>query len=101
MIAIFLAPFVIVGIIILIVCSFNQVRCPNCKKNLALKEINRTLLQKEKTSKLERHYNYNKKGQRTSRRDVRVYGTRYTYNVMYRCKNCGHTTTKIEYRDKY
>ena len=66
-----------------------------------LKKINSTLIKKEQVSKLERHYSYNKKGERTGSRDVRVYGTCKTYEVEYLCKNCGKTTTKIESVDIY
>ena len=98
---IFLLPLLIVGGVIYLIISISETRCQNCHKLFALKETNRTLIKKEKTSKIERHYNYNKKGQRTSSRDVRVYGTCFTYHVTYICKHCGRTTTKTEHKDVY
>ena len=101
MLWIFLLPLLIVGGVIYLIISISETRCQNCHKLFALKETNRTLIKKEKTSKIERHYNYNKKGQRTSSRDVRVYGTCFTYHVTYICKHCGRTTTKTEHKDVY
>ena len=101
MLWIFLFPLLIVVGVICLIMSISETRCPNCHKRFALKEKNRTLIKKEKTSKIERHYNYNKKGEKTSSRDVRVYGTCFTYHVTYICKYCGRTTTKIKYEDKY
>ena len=95
----FVLILVIVGVILVIVGAFK--RCPHCRKAFALKEFDSTLINKGKTSKLERHYSYNKKGERTGSREVRVYGTRKTYEVNYMCKYCGKTTTKIESIDIY
>ena len=59
----FVLILVIVGVILVIVGAFK--RCPHCRKAFALKEFDSTLINKEKTSKLEKHYSYNKKGERT------------------------------------
>ena len=88
-------------VIPLIIWRANVSRCPHCRKAFALKEFRRTLVKKERVSKLETHNNYDKKGAVTSSRQVRVYGTRYTYSVEYYCKHCGQKTIKIKNEDNY
>lgn len=103
MLAILVVIIVVIVAIFFMSKKFQAIarRCPRCYKESALIEKNRTLINKERVSKMERHYNYNKKGERTSSRDVRVYGTRFYYQVEYVCKFCGYTTTKAVYQDKY
>ncbi|MBR5438947.1 MAG: hypothetical protein IKV61_01880 [Clostridia bacterium] len=78
-----------------------ETRCPHCKKKFALKEIDRKLIDKKRISKMERHNIYNKKGKVTGSRDVRVYGTRLTYELECVCKYCCKKTFKMQDVDKY
>lgn len=101
---IYIVIIVVIGIAIFILpvlLLLRYWRCPHCHKKFALKKIDSTLINKERVSKLETHYNYNKKGQKTSSRKVRVYGTCKTYEITYLCKYCGKETTKIESLDSY
>ncbi len=93
----------IVAIVIFIIWLWIgiETRCPHCKKKFALKEIDRKLTDKRKISKMERHYRYNKKGKVSGSRDVRVYGTRLTYELKCVCKYCCEKTFKMQDVDKY
>lgn len=104
MIGITLLIIIATIVVIILIIKFSSAvasRCPRCSKKSALVEINRTLLKKDKVSKIERHYSYNKKGERIGGRDVRVYGTRYVYEVKYACRHCGYSTKKSIYVDRY
>ena len=92
--------FIIIVVVLVIVAIFST-RCPKCKKFFAMKEIERNLISEEKISKMENHKTYNKKGEVTGSHDVRVYGTRKTYDVKYVCKKCGDTKIERKTRDDY
>ena len=75
--------------------------CESCKKNGALVEQNRVEIRREKCSKMEEHKTRNAKGEITGSREVRVYGTKITYSVTYRCKYCGYECKKEKQEEKY
>lgn len=90
--------FIIIMIIFAVI--FNS-RCPKCKKNRAMKEMERNIIREGKISKLEEHKTYNKKGEVTGSREERVYGTRIWYSVKYQCKYCGYTKIEEKHEDNY
>ena len=101
MILTFFLIIIVLAIIAILLSSIFSSKCPNCKKFFVLKESERSIIKEERISKLEEHKTYNKKGEISGRREVRVYGTKTTYSVTYKCTNCNHTLTKVEIKEKY
>ena len=93
-------PFLIWLFVVIIAAIINST-CPHCKRIFALWEITRDILKKEKISKLENHKRYDKNGRVTGSRDVRIYGTKITYNVLYLCKKCNMKCEKVISEEKY
>ncbi len=68
-------------------------RCPGCKKS-TLQQIEKKCIEKHKTNIKTTLYTYHKDG-KTSRKEVLVPATAYTYEITKKCSNCGHITNKI------
>ena len=97
----FLVLLVLGGIITAIVLIILfQSRCPACKK-FGLREVQREEIKEEPISKLERQNRYDKNGHISGSRDVRIYGRKITYKVLYRCQDCGNEHTVFKTSEIY
>ena len=101
MLGVIIVIVIVLGVLLSALAMYAETKCDACKKNGALVEQNRVEIRREKCSKMEEHRTRNAKGEVTGSREVRVYGTKITYSVTYRCKYCGYECQKVKHEEKY
>lgn len=101
MIFIFVLVAVLIIVAICVLIMYLQKRCPNCKKAWALQFHNKTERDQKSCSKRVEKKIKDKQGNVIGSTFETVYGTRYYYDVVYKCKCCGKEVKRIKIEDRY
>ena len=93
------AIFIIAAICVLII--YLQKKCPHCKKAWALQYNKKIERDHKPCSKQVERKIKDKQGNVIGSTTEKVYGTRYYYDVIYKCKYCGKEVKRSKTEDKY